>query len=345
MFRSIERQQNLKEQLYLYLLQKREENAITLAARAPKAKVLNPAYTTGVVTPDPKLVTGGAVAAGFLLPLLFFVGGTLLDSKVHTKDQISNVIPEASVIAEIPFTREENAIVKPNDFSVFAESFRILSSNLKFILKSKLASDKGVILITSSIKGEGKTTVSMNTALTLAGKNKTIIIGADIRNPQLHRFTGGDKTGLTDYLVSEDTSPEQFIRQSGINPNLDILFGGQTAPNPNDLLDMDKFDEMVEWMRNNYNYVVIDTAPVMLVSDTLNVLDHADAVLYVVKSDYTEKEMLDFAASFQRDNEVKNMSFVLNGVQPQNTRYGNKYGYGYYSYAHEEKLPWWKRIV
>ena len=165
----------IRDRLYLYLLQKREENAITLAVTAPKAKIVNPAFTTGVVSPKYQQIIYGSLAAGFLLPLLFFVGLHTLDTKVHTKQHILSTIPNASVIAEIPVNNEENAMVHPNDFSVFAESFRILGSNLKFLLKAKGVDQGGVVLVTSSVKGEGKTTISMNTALTLAGKNLSLI--------------------------------------------------------------------------------------------------------------------------------------------------------------------------
>ena len=345
MFRSIDRQQTLKEQLYLYLLQKREENAITLAVTAPKAKVVNPAYTIGIVKPNKDQIMYGALAVGFLLPLIFFIGWETLDTKVHTKQQILSEIPEASVIAEIPVNVLENDMVHPNDFSVFAESFRILGSNLKYLLKAKNVINGGVILVTSSIKGEGKTTISMNTALTLAGKSKVIIVGADIRNPQIHRFVKGKNIGLTDYLVSDKTNADSYIINSLVNENLDVLFSGQIAPNPNDLLDMQKFDDLIIDLKSKYDFVVLDSAPVMLVSDTLHLVENSDVVLYVVKSDFTEKEMVDFAAGFQRENGIKNMAFVLNSVKPENTRYGKKYGYGYYSYTHDEKPVWWKRFV
>ena len=345
MFRSIDRQQTLKEQLYLYLLQKREENAITLAVTAPKAKVVNPAYTIGIVKPNKDQIMYGALAVGFLLPLIFFIGWETLDTKVHTKQQILTEIPEASVIAEIPVNVLENDMVHPNDFSVFAESFRILGSNLKYLLKAKNVINGGVILVTSSIKGEGKTTISMNTALTLAGKSKVIIVGADIRNPQIHRFVKGKNIGLTDYLVSDKTNADSYIINSLVNENLDVLFSGQIAPNPNDLLDMQKFDDLIIDLKSKYDFVVLDSAPVMLVSDTLHLVENSDVVLYVVKSDFTEKEMIDFAAGFQRENGIKNMAFVLNSVKPENTRYGKKYGYGYYSYTHDEKPKWWKKFV
>lgn len=345
MFRSIDRQQTLKEQLYLYLLQKREENAITLAVTAPKAKIINPAYTTGIVKPNGKRITNGALTAGFLLPLIFLIVWNSLDTKVHTKEHIMALMPvTAIVIAEVPMITDGDTVVHPNDFSTFAESFRILSSNLKYLLKAKKSREGDVVLVTSSIKGEGKTTVSINTALTLAGKSKVIIIGADIRNPQLHRFVRGKNIGLTDYLMSDKTVPDSYIVPSKVNENLDVLFSGQIAPNPNDLLDMDKFTEMISYLRTQYDYVVLDSAPVMLVSDTLQLVEKSDVLLYVVRSEFTEKGMIDFAAGFQIENQISNMAFVLNSVKPENTRYGKKYGYGYYSYTHELEKKWWERF-
>lgn len=345
-FRSIDRQQTLKEQLYLYLLQKREENAITLAVTAPKAKVVNPAFTTGIVKPNIQRIMNGSLAVGFLLPLLFVIIMQTLDTKVHTKEHILALMPaSAVVIAEVPVKIAEDEVVHPNDFSTFAESFRILSSNLKYLLKTKPSSSGGVVLVTSSIKGEGKTTVSINTALTLAGKSKVIIIGADIRNPQLHRFVRGKNIGLTNYLMSDNLLPDSYIVHSKVNDNLDVLFSGQIAPNPNDLLDMPKFADMITYLKTKYEYVVLDSAPVMLVSDTLQLVDKADVLLYVVRSEFTEKGMIDFAAGFQIENQITNMAFVLNSVKPENTRYGKKYGYGYYSYTHDEKPVWWKRFI
>lgn len=344
MFRSIDRQQTLKEQLYLYLLQKREENAITLAVTAPKAKIINPAFTIGVVQPNSQRIMNGALTAGFLLPLIFLILWNSLDTKVHTKEHILALMPaSAIVLAEVPQKAKEEEVVRPNDFSTFAESFRILTSNLKYLLKAKKTELGDVILVTSSIKGEGKTTVSINTALTLAGKNKVLIIGADIRNPQLHRFVKGKNVGLTDYLVSDNAVPDSYIVNSVVNPNLDVFFSGQIAPNPNDLLDMAKFDEMIQYLKSRYDYIVLDSAPVMLVSDTLQLVDKADVLLYVVRSEFTEKGMIDFAAGFQIENQIDNMAFVLNSVRPENTKYGKKYGYGYYSYTHDEKPKWWKR--
>lgn len=331
-FRGIERQQNLKEQLYLYLLQKREENAITLAVTAPKAKVINPAYTVGIVKPEKQNILLGALLAGLLLPVVILYAKYVSDTKIYTKDQIQTSVTDALVIAEIPESPKESDLVSANDFSVFAESFRILTSNLKFILKSKESKGQSdVILVTSSVKAEGKTTVAFNTAVTLAGNSKVLLIGADIRNPQLQRFVAGSDKGLTDYLISDDTSVQPYIVPSGMNENLDILFSGAMAPNPNDLLEMKKFDEMIESIKHTYRYIVIDSAPVMLVSDTMHLIEIADAILYIVKSNFTDQEMLDFADEFKQTHNLKNIAFILNNVKPENSRYGNKYGYGYYT--------------
>ncbi len=331
-FRGIERQQNLKEQLYLYLLQKREENAITLAVTAPKAKVINPAYTVGIVKPEKQNILLGALLAGLLLPVVILYAKYVSDTKIYTKDQIQTSVTDALVIAEIPESPKESDLVSANDFSVFAESFRILTSNLKFILKSKESKGQSdVILVTSSVKAEGKTTVAFNTAVTLAGNSKVLLIGADIRKPQLQRFVAGSDKGLTDYLISDDTSVQPYIVPSGMNENLDILFSGAMAPNPNDLLEMKKFDEMIESIKHTYRYIVIDSAPVMLVSDTMHLIEIADAILYIVKSNFTDQEMLDFADEFKQTRNLKNIAFILNNVKPEDSRYGNKYGYGYYS--------------
>ncbi len=338
-FRSIDRQQNLKEALFLFLLQKREENAINLAVALPKAKVVNPPYTTGIVAPKGQVILYSAIALGFILPLLFIFIKLLLNTKIYSKEDIDSVLSNASLIGEIPENNDKEELMKLDDFTVYAESFRILASNLKHMLKVKGANQKSAtILVTSSVKGEGKTTISMNLAVSLSGNAKVLIIGADIRNPQLQRFVHKSKVGLTDYLVSDDITPEAYIIDSRINANLDIFFSGAKSPNPNDLLDMDKFDDMITYLRTKYDYIIMDSAPMMLVSDTLNLVDQSDYILYVAKANYTEKEMLLFADNFMKENKVNNMSFVLNNVKPQFSRYGNKYGYGY-GYYNEVTKP------
>ena len=332
-FRNIERQRNVKESLYLYLLQKREENAITLAVTAPKAKIVNPAFTTGIVLPNYNQIQTASVIVGFLFPLAIIFIIRILDTKIRTKDDIENQVSNIPVVAEIPFEDSVKTLIQKNDFTIFAESFRILTSNIKFILRAKEINRGGVILITSSVKGEGKTTVSINTALSLSGSGKVLIIGADIRNPQLHRFINKKTKGLTDYLISNNESIHDFITNSGLDENLDVLFSGAKAPNPNDLLDMKKFDDMISILKEEYDYIIMDSAPVMLVSDSMHLVDISDLVIYTAKSEFTDNEMLSFAQNFRRDNRIANMVFVLNSVKPEYSKYGYKYGYGYYSYS------------
>lgn len=344
-FRNIERQRNLKESLYLYLLQKREENAITLAVATAKAKVVNPAYTIGVVDPNYTQVKVASVAIGLLLPILIIFVFNILDTKIRTKDDLEN-ISTTPVIAEIPSQDYNNPQISNNDFTIFAESFRILISNVKYLVRSKGITKGATILVTSSVKGEGKTTVSLNTALSLAGSGKVLLIGADIRNPQLLRYlkqTKNKKTkGLTEYLISADHI-SSYIFGSGILDNLDILLSGATPPNPSDLLDMPKFDEMIEKLKETYDYIVMDSAPIMLVSDSLHLVDISDLVIYTVKSGFSEEEMIDFANNFRRDNEVANMVFVLNNVKPEYSKYGYKYGYGYYSSSKPKNI--WSKLL
>jgi len=336
-FRNIERQRNLKESIYLYLLQKREENAITLAVTTPKAKVVNPAFTTGIVQPNYKQIRIAAIAFGLMLPLLVIFIIKVLDSKIRTKEDIQSIIPDVPIIAEVPYSKSDRPMIHNNDFTIFAESFRILTSNIKFILRSKQIFKGGVILISSSVKGEGKTTVSINTALSLAGGARVLLIGADIRNPQLHKYVKYSGKGLTDFLVSESYIIDNYIVNSELNDNLDVLFSGAKAPNPNDLLDMQKFDDLILNLREKYDYIILDSAPVMLVSDSLHLVDVSDLMIYAVKSEFTENEMLVFADQFRRDNSINNMAFILNNVKPEYARYEYKYGYGYYSDVNEKK--------
>ncbi|WP_312765420.1 polysaccharide biosynthesis tyrosine autokinase [Epilithonimonas sp.] len=337
-FRNIERQRNLKESLYLYLLQKREENAITLAVTTPKTKLVNPAYTVGIVTPNYTQVKIGAVSLGLILPLLIIFIVNVLDNKVRSKDDIEALVANIPLISEVPHSEIAKPLIEKNDFTIFAESFRILTSNLKFILRTKSIQKGGVILVTSSVKGEGKTTISTNAALSLAGSGKVILIGADIRNPQLHRYMKETREGLTNYLVSDNISIQKYIVGSGLSESLDVIFSGSKAPNPNDLLDMKKFDDMIDELKKIYDYIVLDSAPVMLVSDSLHLVDVADIVVYTVKSEFTEKEMLMFASNLKKDNSINNMVFVLNNVKPEYSRYGYKYGYGYYNDSNKKSF-------
>lgn len=341
-FRNIDRQQNLKESLYLYLLQKKEETSIAMAVTMPKVRVVNPAYTSAdPVEPNRQQIMLGSIAAGLLLPLLVLFGLFTLDTQVKTKNDITDAMPDIPVLAEVPTVeKDESDLIGKNELSVYAEAFRILTSNLKFILNKHKAAP--VILFTSSVKGEGKTTVSINSALALASNRKVLIIGADLRNPQLGRYIPQKLEGLSDYLAQDDPANfPAYINKSQLHENLDIMQSGSIPPNPTDLLEDDKLGFLLTELRNSYDYVIIDSAPMMMVSDTFHILRRADVVVYVVRANYTEKELLTYAEGVANDENVNKMAFVLNDVHKNEMRYGygGKYSYGYT--ADEGKKQWW----
>lgn len=344
-YRGIERQQSLKEQLFLFLLQKREENAINLTVNAPKAKIVNPAYTLDApVSPKKNIIYLGALIIGLLVPIGIFYLIFLLDDKIYNKDDIKNK-SKLSTLAEIPALDDNNQLVGKNDFSELAESFRILVSNMKFLLPKKETGK--TILVTSSVKGEGKTLVSVNLALTLGtAKHKTLLIGADIRNPQFKRYGKYEKNvGLTDYLHDFALDAKAIIDVTEVNPDCDIIYTGSIPPNPQELLSNGRFQQLIDEVRADYEYIVIDSAPLMLVSDTLSLSDTADATLYIVRSGVSKKVLIDFANQITNENKIHNVSFVLNDVA-KNVRgygyygYGYNYGYGY-GYGKSEKKKSW----
>ncbi|ACU06795.1 Tyrosine-protein kinase wzc [Flavobacteriaceae bacterium 3519-10] len=342
-FRSIERQQNLKESLFLFLLQKREETSIALSVSTPKGKIVNPAYTvTEPVSPKKNIVYLAAVLLGLVLPGAFLYTKFALDTYVHSRRQIREALPDVPVVGEIPNAGEEGAtVVKTNDFSSFAESFRIMLTNMKFVLKEPQSGQASVVLVSSSVKGEGKTTVSVNTALTLAQNRKVLLIGADIRNPQFKRFMKLSSHGLSDFLAVPDAEIKPIIEPSGLNPNLDVIPSGSIAPNPTELLASKKFEEMLEQLKPHYDYIVIDTAPMLMVSDTFNLLGYMDMLLYVMRAEHTDKDMFEFAAQLMNENAKGKFAIVLNDVRNIHLSYGNKYGYGYYTDGPKKKR-WYK---
>ncbi|AVR45286.1 tyrosine protein kinase [Christiangramia fulva] len=333
-FRSIERQQKIKEALFLLLLQKREENSLALAVTAPKAKIVDRAYSLGVVFPNSRSIYLGAFLAGLLIPFMIVYLKRLLNNKVEKREDLETAVKEIPIVGEIPkIQKKESDLIESNDRSVLAESFRILINNLQYLLVGKEEKETGVkIFVTSTVKGEGKTFTAFNLALTLANiEKKVLILGADLRNPQLQRYESGAKEllGVSDFLVREDIHLKDVIRDSALHRNLQLLASGSIPPNPSELWRRKRAAQMFGELEKMYDYIVVDTAPAMLVADTFLISKFADITLYLVRAGYTEKKLLNFAADAKEEGKLTDVAFVLNNVKMANFGYGNKYGYAY----------------
>lgn len=350
--RSIERQQQIKEQLYLLLLQRREEAAISFAATASVSRIIDKAYTANSpVAPDPLLILIGGFFVGLLIPILIIFVKNFLDTKVHHKGDLQPLIKHVPFLGEIPRIKiDQSEIIQINDRSPLAESFRILRTNLAYILHNKNKDRGEVIFVTSTIKGEGKTFISYNLGRTLASTNKKVIlIGADIRNPKLHRYghVPGQDKGLSDYLYNYEIKESEIISASNDDDiKVDLVLSGAIPPNPAELFMSERMEQLLKYLSQQYDFVIVDTAPTMIVTDTLLISTLADTTLYVTRAEYTEKKLLSFPKELKEQGKLKGLAVVLNDVDYSKFSYGAKYGYSYgygYGYGADVESKW-KRI-
>lgn len=338
-YKDIMRQQEVKNNLFVYLLQKREETALTQAAIAPKAKILTRPFTTDVpVAPKVPVI----LLAFFLVGLVVPVGCIFVRDLFHTRvENIDDLEPlkGIDVIGDIPIIKakmETVLVVKANDDSPEVELFRTLRNNLLFMLDEP---HKKVIMVTSTVPTEGKTFISINLARSLSLMDKKVLlIGGDIRNPQINNDLGIPKTslGFTSVLAGHCTDYHDAINE--MFPNFYIMQAGPIPPNPNELLSKKSLDELIARLRDEFDYIVIDSAPVGVVSDSFILSRVTNNTVYVMRQNVTQKDTVHFLNSIKRDARLNNIAVVLNGTIPEN-RYGSyKYGYKYsYRYGYSQK--------
>ncbi len=355
--RVITRQQETTESIYLYLLQKREESQITAASSPEKSKVVDSAYASNIpVSPKRSITYLASLILGLLVPFSVVYGKDLLDNKIHNKIGLEKLVKDVPVLAELPkILRKENILVKVGERTVLAESLRILRTNLDYIIKSKkkIGAGSNVIYVTSSVSGEGKTLIASNLAMIFANTNKKVLlIGADIRNPKIYQFYSGknvdklgkptrnkEDKGLTEFLVDQTLGSKDIISTMlAHEQTVDVVYSGKIPPNPAELLMNGRMKELLDEVVDKYDYIIVDTAPLMVVTDTLLISEYADHIIYVTRAGMTETRVIDFPLKLKAEGKLKGLLFVVNDVKESNLGYGGKYGYGY----GKTTKKWWK---
>ena len=332
-------------------MQKREEAQVSYAITKPSIKVVEYAKTNDMpISPKPVLLYLFSFVIGIMIVVILLYFIFLLNTRIYSREDLINAGITSPILAEIPVIREGTTIFNnPFERSILAESFRMLCSNLKYHIDSDICN---VIMVSSTIKGEGKTFVALNTSLGLASiDKKVLLIGADLRNPQLHKYIDMDKNnpGLVDFLVDDKLNWKTLINKYFDKlPYLDVMISGSLPPNPVQLLANGNLEILLKQARKEYDFILIDTAPTLLVTDTITIADNADAFLYISRANLTNKEVLEFPIDLVKTEKLKNVGIVLNGIGDTDKygyNYGYQYGYGYkysynygygYGYGHNE---------
>ena len=330
------RQQDVKSGLYLMLLEKREENSIALAATADKGKLIDEPLSEGQVSPRKAVILLAALVIALVIPVAVLFLLSLFRYKIEGHDDLVRLTP-LPIIADVAIASDKvkgkaGIVVQANKNNQIDEIFRSMRTNIQFMLKE----GEHTILFTSSTSGEGKTFNAANLAVSFAllGK-KVVLCGLDIRKPALGRLFGiSDRSlGITALLTAGKLTKAEIERQiqpSGVNDNLDLLLAGPVPPNPTELLARDNFVKTMDVLKETYDYVILDTAPVGLVTDTLQIGRVADLTVFVTRADYTPKSMISMINTFAQEKKMPNPCVVLNGIDMSRRKYGYYYGYGAY---------------
>jgi capsular exopolysaccharide synthesis family protein len=338
-FRDITRQQSIKESLFLYLLQKREETAITLGMSSPNAKIIDKAFsTTKPVNPKKLIVYLAAFLLGLAIPISIIYLLDLIDTKIHTKADIEKIV-DAPFIGDIPqsSSKKKGRLIAKVDYSPKAEAFRMLRTNISFILKDiKDKKASKTIFVTSTTSQEGKSHTSINLASSLSFSNlKVLLLETDIRVPRVEDYLNvKGKKGITDFINDDKLSIEDVTISVKDNEFLDFIPSGTIPPNPSELLMSDRVNFLFEHVKKKYDYIIVDTAAVGLVTDTLLISQFADMFIYVVSANNIDKRQLHVAQTMYKEKRLPNMTILLNGTKKKS---GYGYGYGYGANPKEKK--------
>ncbi|MEP7318536.1 MAG: polysaccharide biosynthesis tyrosine autokinase [Panacibacter sp.] len=353
-FMDISRQQEVKQQLYLYLLQKREETAISKSGTLANTRLIEPARSNPVpFLPDRSNIYLIAFVAGFFIPFSIIYLVDFLNNRVTGRKEIIS-ITNAPIIGEIGHnTTGEVIVAKKDSRTGIAEQFRAIRTNLEFILKGK---EHQVVMLTSSMSGEGKSFLSINLAasLAIAGK-KVALVELDLRKPKIAKAFGLEHTeGFSNFMISE-MHPEKLPVQTAFHANLFLVSSGPIPPNPAELLLQEKMADLFNYLRENFDYIIVDTPPVGLVTDAILSGKYADACIYIIRQKFTFKRQVEIVNDIIVNSKIANLSILINDVSA-NSHYGYGYGYGYsygYSYGYgkaasyysdEEKPSFFKKF-
>lgn len=332
----IGRQQEVKSGLYLMLLQKREENSISLAATADKGKLVELPQYVGKVSPKTNIILLLGLILGIAIPSLVLYLLQFFRYRIEGHDDVE-ALTDIPIIADVAVANEAaktraDIVVHENENNQMEEIFRSMRTNLQFMMKPE---DK-VIMFTSSTSGEGKTFNAANLAISFAllGK-KVVLVGLDIRKPRLAELFEIDNhhTGITKLLVKDDPTwndVQKEILPSEINKNLDLLMAGPIPPNPGEIVTRPSLEKVLNLLKENYDYILVDTAPVGLVTDTLQIGKLVDATVFMCRADYTPKAAFNAINMFKAEKKLKNMAIVINGIDMSKKKYGYYYGVGKY---------------
>ena len=340
-FMTISRQQEIKAGLYLMLLQKREENAITLASTANNARMVDEALADAIpVSPKGKMIYLVALILGIALPVVVIYIIELLKYKIEGRADVEK-ITSLPIVGDVPLSedkgKEESIVVHENQNDLMAETFRNVRTNVLYMMRS----DEKVILVTSTTTGEGKTFIASNLAVSLAllGK-KIVIVGLDIRKPSLNKAfnLSHREQGISQFLANpEHTDLMSLVQVSRINANLSILPGGPIPPNPTELVARESLPQAIDILKKHFDYIILDTAPIGMVTDTLLISRVANASIYVCRADYTHKADYTLINELSEQKKLPNLCTLINGLDMKKKKYGYYYGYGkygkYYGYG------------